>query len=230
MSCAKQECVDYVEFVRKIEEHEIDGWSYGIDNRRADLHDRLCDAYGVDHEKTKKFTLWLNKYLDRAHGDWNRVPELLHDDLVRLSNGEDVKPPERKSVRLTKNDVQRINKQLEKPVSKTKEESKPKEEKVVVGGGSKPKRYKIPLSIDLPALLKELNECGDVGCASYPLVLAASLLNKVAEVAMKIDNDELNYYLARLGLIEADGYTQGQIVEEYQKRIGKGGFEQEDKE
>lgn len=35
MSCAKQECVDYVEFVRKIEEHEIDGWSYGIDNRFA---------------------------------------------------------------------------------------------------------------------------------------------------------------------------------------------------
>lgn len=57
MSCAKQECVDYVEFVRKIEEHEIDGWSYGIDNRRADLHDRLCDAYGVDLAKGKSETI-----------------------------------------------------------------------------------------------------------------------------------------------------------------------------
>ena len=206
MSIAKSECVAYVEFVRKIEQKEISGWMYGVDQHRRELHDRMCAAYGIaDKEKTKKFTLWLDKYLDRAHGEWEKIPELLHDDLTRIAAGEEVKPPERGKV-----DTEKAAREIEK-IAPQKSEHKSKCANGVI--------KKFPISVDLPNLLKELVENGDIGCAQPAVFIAASLLNKISIVSERIQDDELNYYLARLGMIQADGLSQAALVHELEKNL-----------
>ena len=46
---------------------------YGLDSRRMDLHDKLCDAYNLDHDETKEITGSLDKF---------KNPEEFHKALI----------------------------------------------------------------------------------------------------------------------------------------------------
>lgn len=78
--------------------------------------------------------------------------------------------------------------------------------------------------IDTPAFLTELVECGldkSMGILKIPINIFKNHLAEIAEIAIKIDNPELNIMMLRMNLYEVKPNEIIKCIKKQQKRIKK---------